>query len=156
GRRADPARAPGRPVLPRVWADRARDLELARLTTAVPLYVALFIAVGVPGVAGMTGLTTVLQEATVDGERGKGVPALGVAAAGGQALGMVAAGLLGDRLDVVTVLNGQAGLYLLAGVLALALLGGRSAVALTQGSASGAGAGLVNGRPGSAHEGSAR
>jgi MFS family permease len=126
------------------------------LTTAVPLYVALFVAVGVPGVAMMTGLTTVLQESTVDGERGRVFAALGVAAAGGQALGMVAAGLLGDRLDVVTVLNGQAALYLLAGVLALALLSGRSARLPAQGSVSGAGAGVVNGRPGSPHDGSAR
>ena len=118
-----------------------------RLTTAVPLYVALFVAVGVPGVAMMTGLTTVLQQSTVDGERGRVFAALGVASAGGQALGMVAAGLLGDRFDVVSVLNGQASLYLLAGIVALALL--------AQGSASGAGAGLVNGRPGSSHAGSA-
>ena len=98
-----------------------------RLTTAVPLYVALFVAVGVPGVAMMTGLSTVLQKSTVDGERGRVFAALGVAVAGGQALGMVAAGLLGDRLDVVTVLNGQASLYLLAGVVALAWLTARTA-----------------------------
>ncbi len=136
-----------------------------RLTTAVPLYVALFVAVGVPGVAVMTGLTTVLQQSTVDGERGRVFAALGVAAAGGQALGMVAGGLLGDRLGVVTVLNGQAALYLLAGALALALLtggsgrSGRTATGTPAGvpaqpPAPAAGAGLVNGRPGSAHEGS--
>jgi hypothetical protein len=55
--------------------------------------------------------------------------ALGVVAAVGQAAGMVAAGLLGDRLGVVTVLNGQGCLYLLAGLVALAWLteGGRVA-----------------------------
>lgn len=128
-----------------------------RLTTAVPLYVALFVAVGVPGVAMMTGLTTVLQQSTVDGERGRVFAALGVAVAGGQALGMVAAGLLGDRLDVVTVLNGQASLYLVAGIVALAWLTGRSAgrSATVPAQGVGGGVGLVNGRPGSSHEGSA-
>jgi MFS family permease len=93
-----------------------------RLTTAPGPYLALFIAVGVPGVAIVTGLTTVLQQSTVDGQRGRVFAALGVAVAAGQALGMLAGGLLGDRLGVVTVLNGQAVVYLLAGVLALAAL----------------------------------
>jgi MFS family permease len=100
-----------------------------RLTVAPPLYVVLFVAVGAPGVAMMTGLSTVLQSSTVDGERGRVFAALGVVAAIGQAAGMVAAGLLGDRLGVVTVLNGQGCLYLLAGIVALAWLteGGRVA-----------------------------
>jgi hypothetical protein len=41
------------------------------------------------------------------------------------ALGMLAAGLLGDAVGVVPVLNGQAALYLLAGVVALATIGRR-------------------------------
>jgi hypothetical protein len=39
------------------------------------------------------------------------------------ALGMLLAGLLGDAVGVVPVLNGQAGLYLLAGLVAVATLG---------------------------------
>jgi hypothetical protein len=41
------------------------------------------------------------------------------------ALGMLLAGLLGDAVGVVTVLNGQAVLYLLAGVVAVAALSPR-------------------------------
>ena len=41
------------------------------------------------------------------------------------ALGMLLAGLLGDAVGVVAVLNGQAGLYLLAGLVAVATLGRR-------------------------------
>jgi hypothetical protein len=39
---------------------------------------------------------------------------------------MLAAGLLGDAVGVVAVLNGQAALYLLAGMVALATLGRRA------------------------------
>jgi MFS family permease len=128
-----------------------------RLTTAPPLYVALFVAVGAPGVAMMTGVSTVLQTSTVDGERGRVFAALGVVAAAGQAVGMVAAGLLGDRLGVVTVLNGQGCMYLLAGLLALAWLADRGA-ARPPGPVAAVpaqpGAGRVNGAPGSAHDGS--
>jgi MFS family permease len=92
------------------------------LSTADPLYVALFIAVGAPGVALMTGLISTLQEATVDGQRGKAFAIAGVAASAGQAVGMLAAGALGDPLGVVTVLNAQGALYLLAGALALGWL----------------------------------
>jgi MFS family permease len=123
-----------------------------RLTTAVPLYVALFVAAGVPGVAMMAGITTVLQQSTVDGERGRVFAALGLVAAAGQAVGMVSAGLLGDRIGVVAVLNGQSGMYLLAGLLTLALLSDRSATRV----AVPAQAGEVNGRPGSGQDGSAR
>ena len=41
------------------------------------------------------------------------------------ALGMLLAGLFGDAVGVVAVLNGQAGLYLLAGLIAVATLGRR-------------------------------
>lgn len=123
-----------------------------RLTTAVPLYVVLFIAAGVPGVAMMAGMTTVLQSSTVDRERGRVFAALGFVSAAGQTVGMVAAGLLGDRLGAVTVLNGQAGMYLLAGLLAVAFLSDRPATRVAVPAQSGE----VNGRPGSGQDGSAR
>jgi MFS family permease len=85
------------------------------LTTAQPVYLALFIAVGGPGIWLMTGLVSELQEASEDGRRGRAFTVVGVVAASGQALGMLAGGLLGDPLGVVSVLNVQAALYLAAG-----------------------------------------
>lgn len=95
-----------------------------RATTATWLYVVLFIAVGLPGIAMTTGLISVLQAATPDGLRGRVFAAFGVAMALGQALGMIAGGLLGDPLGVVTILNVQGVLYLIAGAIAAVWLTG--------------------------------
>ena len=93
-----------------------------QITTAEPLYLALFIAAGVPGVALMTGLVSTLQDATAEGQRGKVFAIAGVAASVGEATGMLAAGMLGDRLGITAVLDAQAALYLIAGALAAAWL----------------------------------
>jgi hypothetical protein len=85
------------------------------LTNAPPVYMALFIAAGAPGIWLMTGLVSELQAASDDRRRGRAFTVVGVVAAGGQALGMLCGGLLGDPLGVVTVLNAQAALYLAAG-----------------------------------------
>jgi MFS family permease len=103
--------------------------NLPRLSTVEPLYVALFIATGMPAVAMSTGLVSVLQEATVDGERGPVFAAVGMVYATGQAVGMLAAGLLGDRFGTVPMLDGQAVAFLLAGLVALIGLGARPAPA---------------------------
>jgi MFS family permease len=95
-----------------------------QITTAQPLYVALFVAAGAPGVALMTGLVSTLQDATAEGQRGKVFAIAGVAASVGEAIGMLAAGLLGDRLGLTAVLDAQAALYLIAAVLAAAWLTG--------------------------------
>ncbi len=89
-----------------------------RVTTALPLYVVLFILVGAPGVALLTGLMSSLQQATVEGQRGRVLAAFGAVFNAGQAVGMVAAGTLADPLGVVTLLDAQATLYLLAGAVA--------------------------------------
>jgi MFS family permease len=93
-----------------------------RLTTTVPLYVALFIVAGIPGMALVTGLVSWLQESRPDGQRGRAFASYGAVGAAGQALGALAGGIFGDRFSVITVLNGQAVIYLLAGALALAVL----------------------------------
>jgi hypothetical protein len=81
------------------------------LTRAEPLYVVLFVAVGAPGLALVAGLTTAIQQATADGQRGSAFAAMGVAMAVGQATGILVAG-------VVPLLNVQGALYLLAAAMA--------------------------------------
>jgi MFS family permease len=88
------------------------------LSRAEPIYVALFIVVGAPGLFLMTGLLTTVQTETPAHLRGRVFAAFGVAAAAGQAVGMLASGLLGDKIGVVTILNVQACFPILAGVVA--------------------------------------
>jgi MFS family permease len=93
--------------------------NMARLTTWEPVYVALFIAVGIPAVGMMSGLTSALQLATVEGERGRVFAVFGAVYAAGQAVGMLAAGLLGDHVGIGWLLNAQGLLLVLGGVVAL-------------------------------------
>ena len=103
--------------------------NLPGLTVSEPVYVGLFIAFGVPSIAMVTGLLSALQQSTLDAERGRVMAAAGAAMAVGQGVGIVAAGVLGDRLGVVPLLNGQAALFLLGGLVALAWLGERTEAA---------------------------
>jgi MFS family permease len=96
--------------------------NLPGLTTFEPVYVALFIVLGAPAIAMTSGLISTLQHATADGERGRVFAAFGLASAAGQALGIIVAGILGDRLGVVLLLNVQAALYLAGGLVALGWL----------------------------------
>jgi MFS family permease len=96
------------------------------LTTALWLYLGLFVAAGIPGVGVLTGLTALVQEHAGDAYLGRVFATYLGGFNGLMALGMLLAGLLGDAVGVVTVLNGQAALYLLAGVVALATLGPRA------------------------------
>ena len=85
------------------------------LTTGEWLYLALFVAAGIPGIGVLTGLTALVQERTGDAYLGRVFATYCGTFNGLMALGMLLAGLLGDAVGVVPVLNGQAGLYLLAG-----------------------------------------
>ena len=96
------------------------------VTEAGWLYLGLFAAAGIPGIAFLTGLTALVQERTDDAYLGRVFATYYGSFNGLTGVGMLAAGLLGDRVGVVTVLNGQAGLYLLAGLLAVATLGRRA------------------------------
>jgi MFS family permease len=95
------------------------------VTTATWFYLGLFVAAGVPGIGFLTGLTALVQERAPDAYLGRVFATFYGSFNGLMALGILLAGLLGDAIGVVAVLNGQAGLYLLAGLVALATLGRR-------------------------------
>jgi hypothetical protein len=92
------------------------------VTTALPFYVTLFMLVGAPGIVMVTGLISVLQQESSDRVRGRVFGVLGAVYEGSSAVGMVTAGVLGDRVGVLPMLNGQAVLYLASGAAALLLL----------------------------------
>jgi MFS family permease len=114
-------RAPGRLTAYAALAFGALSLatwNAPGVSTAEPVYVTLFIAAGAPGVVLMTGLISAFQQAAAEGQRGKAFAIAGVAASAGQAIGMLAGGILGDPLGVVAILDAQGALYLVAGLLA--------------------------------------
>ena len=91
---------------------------------SVLLVMALFVAVGIPGTAGMVSFQSLLQFLIEDKLRGR---VFGTAASIGALmtlLGMILAGTLGDRLGPVLMLNIQGSVYALSGVLVIATLWG--------------------------------
>lgn len=101
------------------------DLAIFNSPAVYPAFwlsVALFAAVGVPGIAALTGEQTLLQQTSPGAYRGRVFGALGTLMALFAVVGILLAGTLTDHLGVVTVLNIQGGGYVLAGVLLLLLL----------------------------------
>jgi predicted MFS family arabinose efflux permease len=98
--------------------------NLPALTTAPAVYAVLFALVGAPGVVFSTGLITFLQQAGDSSEHGRIFGALGLAENAGQAVGMIAAGVLAGPLGLGAVLNIQAGIYLATGLIAVGALQG--------------------------------
>lgn len=103
-----------------------------QLTAAEPPYVALFITVGAPGIALAVGLSSVMQRSTREGQRGKAFAAGGVAAALGEGLGIISAGVLGTSVGVVALLDVQGVLYLVAGLFATRWLARRGGSAIAR------------------------
>jgi OHCU decarboxylase len=87
-------------------------------TTAEALYVGLFIAIGIPGMFHTAGTFTLLQQQVPEDFIGRIIGALLSVYGGFQALGMLIAGLLGEWFDVTVILEFQAGLYVLAAIVA--------------------------------------
>ncbi|MGH2496147.1 MAG: MFS transporter [Ktedonobacteraceae bacterium] len=88
------------------------------------LVMALFVAVGIPGTAGMVSFQSLLQFLIEDKLRGR---VFGVAISIGALmtlLGMILAGALGDRLGPVLMLNIQGSMYTLSGILVILTLWG--------------------------------
>ena len=83
----------------------------------------LFILVGIPGAGSLVGMQTLFQNIVEDRFRGRIFGALLAAGSLMTLIGMILAGVLGDRLGPVLLLNIQGSGYFLSGVLALLALG---------------------------------
>jgi MFS family permease len=81
----------------------------------------LIALVGFPGAAYSAGRTTLFQTTTRDSHRGRVFGALGAITGLGLLTGVVVAGVLGDAVGIMPVLAWQGGMYVLAGLLVLAL-----------------------------------
>jgi MFS family permease len=86
------------------------------VTTAFGIYVGLFVAAGVPGIAALTGLLTLLQQHAPEAARGRVMSTFFAVYSGLMAAGMLLAGAVGTGLTVA--LQVQAALYLVAAALA--------------------------------------
>lgn len=96
--------------------------NLAPVTTALGVYAGLFIAMGIPAVATATGEITLVQTGTPPHALGRVIAAMTTVSGAAQGVGLLAGGLLAERFDVVAILDGQAALYLLCGVIAMVFL----------------------------------
>ncbi len=92
------------------------------VTTAVPFYATMFAILGLPAVAVSVGLLTVLQALTPPTHLGRVYAAYETSSGILQAVGVVVAGALADRIGVAPILDVQALLYVGCGVAALLLL----------------------------------
>jgi MFS family permease len=92
------------------------------VTTAIGLYAGLFMIGGIPGSAYNAGLLGLIQERVPARYLGRAVGSFYTTYNGAQAVGMAIAGVLGDQTGPIPLLNGQAALYLCAGLLTLYVL----------------------------------
>lgn len=88
----------------------------------------LIVVAGIPASAGGIAGQTLIQRATNDTYRGRVLAVVSVVFTLFELLGSATAGLLGDHLGVILVLNIHACTLVLAGVLIMLLLRGRGAV----------------------------
>ncbi|WP_367123882.1 MFS transporter [Streptomyces phytohabitans] len=96
------------------------------VTTAMGVYVGLFAVIGLPGGVYFAGALGMVQQRVPPAYLGRVLGSFYTTFNGAQVLGMAAAGLLGDRLGPVPLLNAQALLYLAAGLATLLVLGVRN------------------------------
>ena len=96
--------------------------NFAPVSTVVVVYVALFVAMGIPAIATTAGTITLVQGITPAGSIGRVVATMSTLALAAQGVGLVTAGILADRIGVLPILDTQAALYLACGILALLLL----------------------------------
>jgi MFS family permease len=89
------------------------------ITTEMWWYLGLFIAVGVPATALVTGLLTGTQRASPRPVLGRVLSLIQVAQALGQGTGILLAGLLSSTVSLTVLLNVQASCYLACAVVAV-------------------------------------
>ena len=94
----------------------------SRVTDAVPVYVILFMIVGIPAVATSVGLQSIIQTVTPPTHLGRVFAAFEAGAGLLQVVGVVIAGALTDLIGVLPILNVQASIYVMCGFAALLLL----------------------------------
>jgi MFS family permease len=92
------------------------------ISTSFGVYVGIFVAVGVPGLAATTGLLTLLQAHAPEAARGRVMSTFFAVYGGVQAVGMLLAGLLGTGTGLTVGLQMQGVLYLVGAVLARRLI----------------------------------
>ncbi|MEL6982839.1 MAG: MFS transporter, partial [Actinomycetota bacterium] len=90
------------------------------LTTTLGVYMLLFSLSGLPGAAVSVGLFTTLQTASPSDVLGRVTGIMSAGEAIGVTTGSILAGLLVDRVDLNTLLNTQAAIYLVTGLLGFA------------------------------------
>ncbi|MGH1549156.1 MFS transporter [Leifsonia poae] len=96
--------------------------NLAPYTTALWVYCGLFIAMGLPGVTTATGEITLVQTTVPPRALGRVIAAMTTVDGAAQAVGLLLGGLLADSHDIVPILDVQASLYLLCGVIGIIAL----------------------------------
>lgn len=92
------------------------------LTTAPALYVALFIAVGIPATLLQTGLASASQQSSPPHLLGRVLSLVAVAEALGQAMGILIVGILSSTVTLELLLNAQAGCYAVCALIAYSSL----------------------------------
>ena len=110
------------PVVDPALASLRATLTWAPPLSLIGLLLALFIVVGIPGVALMSGLQTIIQTRAPEQYLGRVFGALMACSAFFLGVGAVAAGWLSPRLGTIPMLNTQGIGYLVVGLLLLTLL----------------------------------
>jgi len=103
------------------------------VTTSVPVYAALFALVGLPGVAASVGMVTAVQRLAPPTHLGRVFAAYETSSGALQAVGVLVAGALADRVGVAPILDVQALIYVGCGLAALWLLRAPATVGATVG-----------------------
>lgn len=97
------------------------------VSSATAVYVGFFIAIGIPAVVAGAAETSLAQATAPPEALGRVASIMQTAMLAAQGVGLLLAGVLADHFGVLPILDAQALLYLLCGVLALVLLRDRRA-----------------------------